>query len=375
VNVLVKNLILKYRFKRLLPAQRLVSGRVNSLALPRTAEDNCLVHDLKPSSVDVVGIGINATDTVIRLPNFPVLDSKVEILSAERRSGGQTASAITACQRWGLRTRYIGKIGDDEAGKFQQAEMAREGVDAHWLVAPGCMSQSAFILVDEKSGERTVLWKRDRQIALRPEDLRSDWIAGARVLLIDGHDTAASTQAAKWAREAGTLVLGDFDNRYPGVEELLEYVDFAVTSKDFPARLTGERNLLKSLPKIHAQFKCCLTGATMGRLGVLVWNGLRFHLCPGFRVRTVDTTGAGDVFHGAFAYGIVRGWPVDEILEFSCAAAGLNCEGHGARGGIATLVEIDRLCRRGERSERAYTDEALAEASRAAVSANLGTPI
>jgi sulfofructose kinase len=333
------------------------------------------VHHLNQSPPDVVGVGINATDTVIRLPHFPVLDSKVEILSAERRAGGQIASAITACQRWGLRARYIGKIGDDEAGKFQQEEMDREGVDAHWILAPGCMSQSSFILIDEKSGERTVLWKRDPRIALHPEDLRADWIAGARILLIDGHDTAASTQAAKWAREAGTLVLGDFDNRYPGVEELLEFVDFAITSKDFPARLTGDPNLLKSLPKIHAQFKCCLTGATLGRLGVLIWNGVRFHICPGFRVRTVDTTGAGDIFHGAFAYGFVRGWPIDEILDFSCAAAGLNCEGHGARGGIATLIEIDRLRRRGERSERAYPDEELAEASRAAVSAGLGTEI
>jgi sulfofructose kinase len=333
------------------------------------------VHHFNQSPAEVVGVGINTTDTVIRLPHFPVLDSKVEILSAERRAGGQTASAITACRRWGLRAGYIGKIGDDEAGEFQQEEMDREGVDARWIIAPGCMSQSAFILIDEKSGERTVLWKRDPRIALRPEDLCADWIAGARVLLIDGHDTAASTQAAKWAREAGTLVLGDFDNRYSGVEELLEYVDFAITSKDFPGRLTGEHDLLKSLPRMHAQFKCCLTGATIGRLGVLVWNGVRFHLCPGFRVRTVDTTGAGDIFHGAFAYGIVRGWPVDEILAFSCAAAGLNCEVHGARGGIATLIEIDRLRRRGERSERAYSNEELAEASRAAVSSNLGMEV
>ena len=333
------------------------------------------MHHFNQSPPDVVGVGINATDTVIRLPHFPVLDSKVEILSAERRAGGQVASAITACQRWGLLTRYIGKIGDDEAGKFQQEEMDREGVDAHWITAPGCMSQSSFILIDEKSGERTVLWKRDLRITLRPEDLRADWIAGARVLLIDGHDTAASTEAAKWAREAGTLVVGDFDNRYAGVEKLLEFVDFAITSKDFPARITGDPNLLKSLPKMHKQFKCCLTGATLGRLGVLIWNGVRFHLCPGLRVRTVDTTGAGDIFHGAFAYGIVRGWPVDEILEFSCAAAGLNCEGHGARGGIATLIEIDRLRRRGERSERAYSDEELTEASRAAMSAGLGIEI
>jgi sulfofructose kinase len=357
----------------LLPSIQLI--RANFLALVRAREDNHPVHEFKPSPVDVVGVGINATDTIIRLPCFPALDSKVEILFAEHRAGGQTASAIAACQRWGLRTRYVGKIGDDEAGRFQQTEMDRDGVDAHWIMAPGCMSQSAFILVDEKSGERTVLWKRDRQIALRPEDLRAEWIAGARVLLVDGHDTEASTQASKWARDAGTLVLGDFDNRYPGVEELLQYVDYAITSKDFPARLTGEPNLFKSLPRMQAKFKCCLTGATIGRLGALVWNGVRFHLCPGFRVRTLDTTGAGDIFHGAFAYGIVHGWPVDEILEFSCAAAGLNCEGHGARGGIATLIEIDRLRRRGERSELAYSEEELAEAAKAAVSANLGMEI
>jgi len=325
------------------------------------------------STVDVVGVGINATDTAIRLPHFPTLDSKVEILSAERRAGGQTASAIAACQRWGLRTRYVGKIGDDEAGKFQREEMNCEGVDARWITAPGCMSQSSFILVDEKSGERTVLWKREPRIALQPEDLRREWIQGARVLLVDGHDTVAARQAAIWAREGGTLVVGDFDNRYTGVEELLEYVDFVITSRDFPARLTGEDDLLNSLPKIHARFKCCLAGATLGRLGVLLWNGVSFRLCPGFRVRAVDTTGAGDIFHGAFAYGLVRGWPVGEILEFSCAAAGLNCEGHGARGGIATLVEIDRLRRRGERSARAYSDDALAAAAEVAVAANLGT--
>ncbi len=283
----------------------------NSLALHLASEDNCKMLETKATPIDVVGIGINATDTIIRLPHFPALDSKVEILTAERKAGGQTASAIVACQRWGLRTRYAGKIGDDDAGKFQMEEMSREGVDAHWITASGCMSQSAFILVDQQSGERTVLWKRDSQIALQPADIRREWIADARLLLVDGHDTGAATQAAKWAHEAKVLVIGDFDNRYPGVEALLEYVDFVITSKDFPERLTGETDLLKSLPKVKAKFKCRLTGTTLGRLGVIAWDGVRFHLCPGFRVRTVDTTGAGDIFHGAFAYGLVRGLDVD----------------------------------------------------------------
>lgn len=319
----------------------------------------------------VAGVGINATDTIIRLPHFPTLDSKVEVLSAEVKAGGQVASAMVACSRWGLQARYVGKVGDDAAGRLQAQEMEREEVEAHWIVAPGCASQTAFILVDEESGERTVLWKRDPQIALHPKDLKREWVSGASALLVDGHDTAAATQAARWAREERIPVLGDLDNRYAGVEELLEYIDFPLTSKDFPERLTGEGDLLKSLPKIHHRFKCRLIGTTLGRLGALAWDGVRFILCPGFRVRAVDTTGAGDIFHGAFLYGMVRGRPAEEMLEFSCAAAAINCEVRGARGKIATLGEIEDLRRRGERSELAYSVQVLHEAGREAQAAAL----
>ncbi|HKV05981.1 MAG TPA: PfkB family carbohydrate kinase [Candidatus Acidoferrales bacterium] len=313
----------------------------------------------------VVGVGINATDTIIRLPRFPVLDTKIELLSAAVKPGGQVASAIVACRRWGLSALYVGKVGDDAAGAFQIAEMKNEGVDAHWIVALGCMSQSAFILVDESSGERTVLWKRDPGIALRPEDLRREWIPGASALLVDGHDTEAAAQAARWARAEKIPVVGDFDNCYPQVEVLLEYVDFAITSKDFPERFTGERDLLKSLPQVLQRFKCRLTAATLGHRGVLAWNGERFLFATGYRVEAVDTTGAGDIFHGAFLYGLVQDWRLEEILEFGCAAAALNCTATGARGGIAPLAEIETLRRTGARSELAYAPEVLDEAARA----------
>ena len=315
----------------------------------------------------VVGIGINATDTVIRLPRFPTVDSKVEVTSAETKAGGQVASAMVACQRWGLRARYAGKIGDDPAGQFQQQEMRREGVEAHWITAPGQTSQSAFILVDEPSGERTVLWKREPGIALRPEDIRREWLDGASALLVDGHDTKAAALAARWARERNVPVIADLDNLYAGVEGLLQFADYPVTSRDFPGRLTSETSLLESLPKMHAEFKCRMTGATLGRLGVIVWDGAQFVLCPGFHVNAVDTTGAGDVFHGAFLYGLVHGWEVKEILEFSCAAAALNCEALGARGGIRSLEEIQQLQREGTRSEDAFEAKELLEAARAAI--------
>ncbi|MGD0955614.1 MAG: PfkB family carbohydrate kinase [Candidatus Acidiferrales bacterium] len=244
--------------------------------------------------------------------------------------------------------------------------MQREGVEAHWITRRGCASQTAFILVADPCGERTVLRKRDAGIALRPEDLKRDWIRGARAVLVDEHDTEAAAQAACWAREEKILVAGDSDNPYAGIKVLLEYVDSPITSKDFPERLTGERDLLKSLPKIFREFKCRMIAATLGHLGALAWDGDRFILSPGFRLKALDTTGAGDVFHGAFLYGLVRGWQVEEILEFSCAAAALNCQALGARGGIASQAEIEKLRRSGERSERAYTPEELQQAARGA---------
>lgn len=323
-------------------------------------------------AVDVVGVGINATDTIIRLPHFPTLDSKVEIISAQMMPGGQVASAMVACSRWGLRARYVGKIGEDAAGRLQIDEMENEGVEARWITAPGCDSQSAYILVDESSGERTVLWRRDSTIALSPSDLKREWIWDARILLIDGHDTEASATAAGWARQEGLEVVADFDNRYPGVEAVLELTDFPVTSRDFPERLTGEKDLLKSLPAIFRRFKCRLMAATLGRLGVLAWDGARFILCPAFQVETVDTTGAGDIFHGAFVYGLGHKKTVEEILEFACAAAALNCLAPGARGNIAPLAEIEEFRRTGKRSELAYPAEQLDEAERDARAFRMG---
>ncbi len=284
--------------------------------------------------VDVAGVGLNATDTIIRLPHFPSSDSKVEILSAEVLPGGQVASAMVACQAWGLQTRYVGKVGDDAAARMQREELARAGVESHLLEASGTSSQIAFILVDERSGERTVLWKRDPRLELQPKELERDWVVRSRLLLVDGHDTASAAMAARWAREAGVPVVADLDNLYPGVEGLLEYTDFMISSREFPARLLKVKDPLQSLPMISQRFGCKLSAVTLGIEGVLAWDGARFHYTPAFRVNAVDTTGAGDIFHAGFLFGMSQGWQLDRILEFGCAAAALNCTAPGARGGI-----------------------------------------
>ncbi len=312
-----------------------------------------------PKTVDVVGVGINATDTIIRLPRFPEFNSKVEILSVEVLPGGQVASAMVACQRWGMQTRYVGKVGDDEAGRMQRATLEREGVEAELIAANGASSQLAYILVDEDSGERTILWKRDAAIALRPEDLRTEWITQARALHVDGHDTAAATTAARWARLAGIPVTADLDSVYPGVEVLLPNVDYMVASRQFPERVTGESDLRNSLPSLVRKYKCKVAAATLGSDGVLAWDGQAFAYAPGFQVNVRDTTGAGDVFHGAFLFGLWRGWELERILEFSCAAAAINCTASGARGKIGSIEEIEELIRTGARSAEAFPRSAL----------------
>lgn len=316
---------------------------------------------------DVLAIGLNATDTLIRVPRFPAFDSKTKILSSALLPGGQAATAAVACQRWGLRSRYVGKIGDDSAGRLQREEFAREGVEARLIEVPNCTSQLAFIIVDECTGERTILWQRDDQLDLLPEELPQEWIRGARLVHVDGHPCAPAAAAARWAREANAVVTADLDNLYPGIEALLEGVDFMIGSREFPERLLGIPDLLESLPKITRRFGCRVAGATLGRDGVLAWDGTQFHYSPAFRVDAVDTTGAGDVFHAGFAYALLRGDTLPEILEFSCAAAGLNCTAPGARGGIRPVKEIEKLRHEGVRHERLYPDEELRRAAARAI--------
>jgi sulfofructose kinase len=222
--------------------------------------------------VDLVGVGLNAVDTLIPLPHYPALGSKVEFRSANILPGGQVASAVIACQQWGLRTRYVGKVGEDRFAEIHRAEFAKAGVEAHLFTAQGCASQQAFILVDD-TGERTVLWKRDNNLTLRPAELKQEWIVEARALHVDGHHTAAAIQAAAWAKASGVPVIADLDEVYPGVQGLLGSVDYLITSRDIPGRLTGEANLRAALQALQTRYGCRLTAATLGHEGVIAWDG------------------------------------------------------------------------------------------------------
>lgn len=306
----------------------------------------------KASKVDLVGVGLNATDTVIPLSSYPARGSKVEYSSATVLPGGQVATTVVACQHWGLHTRYVGKLGDDLAATLHREAFSHagpdSGVDARIITVPGAPSSQSLILVDAQ-GERTVLCRRDERLILRPTDLDREWIVNARALHVDGYDTEAATLAATWARAANIPVVADLDELYTGVDDLLAHVDYLIVSRDFPTRLMHEPDLEKALQKMHRRYNSVLAAATLGEGGVLAFDGKHFHRTSAYCVPVVDTTGAGDIFHAGFIYGLLQNWSLDRQLDFACAAAALNCTAVGARGGIHPLDAIETLMATGSR--------------------------
>lgn len=299
---------------------------------------------------DVVGVGLNATDTLIVVPRYPPYTGKVRITREVLSPGGQIASALTACASLGLRAKYIGTIGDDDRGQIQLESLRAFGIDTAAVeTRSGCPSQSAYIIVDDSTGERTVLWRRDDCLRIEAANITPAHIAQARLLLIDGHDTAAVAQAAALARAHSIPVVVDVDTIYPGFDAVLPNADYLIASSEFPAAWTGEKDPFLALARIQAEYGMRVAGMTLGAHGALARCGGIFYYSPAFVVNCADTTGAGDVFHGAFCYAVLQGMPIQEALEFSNAMAALNCTGYGARGHIAKRDEVLALLQQPER--------------------------
>ena len=294
------------------------------------------------AKVDLVGVGLNATDTLISVAEFPTCGSKVEYRDRSVMAGGQVATTCVACGTWGLSTRYVGKFGDDYAAEIHANAFKSVGVEMQIITVPDQSSLHNMILID-KSGDRTVLCQRDERMVLQPEELKREWIVNARVLHVDGRDTAAAAQAAAWAREAGVPVTADLDDPYPGIDELLENVDYLLVNNDFSHRLMDEPNLERCLRRMQVLYNCRVTAATLGEHGVMAWDGKRMYRSAAYRVPVADTTGAGDIFRAGFIYGLLQEWPLEKQLDFSCAAAAMNCMSAGARGGISTVAAVEKL--------------------------------
>ena len=291
----------------------------------------------------VIGLGLNAVDWIHVLPRYPAHGGKVQIENIYKRGGGQVATACALCARYGLKVKYVGRVGDDEIGEFSLGDLQSEPMDVSCVDrVSGASSQFATILVDRPTGERTILWDRDSRLFYQDGELDRDWLVDGQLLHLDGHDQAASIQAARWAQESGMQVSLDIDKVQPGVEELLGLIDFLIPSLNFVQRFSGNedwREGLRGLSRHTAGF----VAVTRGSEGAAaLWEGDIVEVPP-IPVECVDTTGAGDVFHGAFVFALLENHNVDRCLRFANTAAALSCTRYGARGGIPSLEEVHSM--------------------------------
>lgn len=299
---------------------------------------------------DVAGVGLNATDTLIVLSHFPAYAGKVAFEREILSPGGQVASALVTCAKLGLRVKYIGTVGDDERGRIQLESLRESGINLDDVeVRKNCPNQTAYILIDRTTGERTVLWKRNDCLRLDPSTITTEKITSARLLHIDAHDTLAVARAAEIAHQHHIPVTLDVDTIYHGFDRVLPNVDYMVASSEFPVQWTNERDPFRALEMIQEEYHLPVAAMTLGALGAMARIHGRFIYSPAFVVNCADTTGAGDVFHGAFCYAVLQNMPMRETLEFSNAMAALNCTALGARGGISTIEEVRALMQRAER--------------------------
>lgn len=288
---------------------------------------------------DVVGVGVNAVDHLCTVAEFPSFNSKSALADYDCQPGGQVATALVALQRWGCRTAYVGTFGGDQAGEFSRRSLADEGIDVtHAHIRQSVANQLAVILVDQDTGERTIMMRRASGLTLAPEELDRAVVTAGRVLHLDGYDVVAARQAATWARAAGIPVVLDVDMDVGAVDALLAVTDAVIVSLEFALSLSGASAPEPALRRLAAGTGAALVAITRGAAGCMALMDGALHVLPAYPVQCVDSTGAGDVFHAGFIYGLLQSWPLDRALRFANAAAALKCTERGGRPGIPTVA-------------------------------------
>jgi sulfofructose kinase len=295
---------------------------------------------------DAVGFGLNAVDHLIVVPAYPAFDTKVRFTEYEKSAGGQTATAMVALQRLGMKTAYAGRFGSDDDGRFGLLTLQYEGLNLDFVeTIEGADTQVAFIIIDSSSGERTIIWDRDERLSYRPDEAPIDLAAQGRILHIDAHDPPACVAMALAARTTGSVITADIDNIYEGLPELLPLIDVLITSAEFPHRLTGIVDERASLIETHTRYGCPIVGATLGARGALIYCDGQFIEVAAFDVPDGcrDTTGAGDAFHAGFIYGMLREEELETCMRLGSAVAALKCRSLGGRAALPTIDEVTEL--------------------------------
>ena len=287
---------------------------------------------------DVVGLGCACLDFLGIVPHLPNQDDQVWMSDSTQQGGGMVSTALVTLARLGVSTAFAGKIGNDMAGRAVKEEFDLYGVDtAHLIVKSGATTPISMILVDESTGQRTIM-AGGTTVEMSPSEVPAGMIAAARYLHLDTTGRQAALAAAGIARDAGVPVVLDADSlsRPRDIEDLLRATDYLIASRMFAEALTGLADP-EAAAKSLAGYGSSVTVVTLGEEGSLTLAcGRSFHT-PAFPVEVVDTTGAGDVYHGAYIYGLLQQWGLEKTAEFASAVAALSCTRLGGRTGIPDL--------------------------------------
>lgn len=294
---------------------------------------------------DCVGLGVNAVDYLCILNPYPQLDDKVDAVNSSVQGGGPVPTAMVTLAKLGAKACYAGKVGADPEGEFVKAQLKKEGVDIRYMLAdPDTKTAKAFIWVDKRSGKRTVVLDRHENDRLEKGNLTFTDLITTRFLHLDAREPEINILAARWAKTLNAEVCLDVGSLREGVDRVLLYVDHLVVSQRFACGFVGTGDPAAACRKLmQRRFKTVVV--TLGEKGCICGRKDVVFRSPGFKVKTVDTTGAGDVFHGAFIYGLLKKWSLKRTAEFANACAALKCRKLGGRAGIPTLAEINEFIR------------------------------
>jgi sulfofructose kinase len=292
---------------------------------------------------DVVGLGQCCIDYLGVVGQYPGINRKEEIHDFTVQGGGPVATAMVTLSRLGAKTTFIGKISDDYFGGLIKDDLTSESVNIdHLVVENGKRSQFAFIVIEKKTGKRTVLWSRATVTPLREDEINRNVISAAKVLHLDGLMLESSLEAAKCARDAGVTVVVDPGSRREDPLALVKFADYFIASEDFTSQYcNGNDPKAAAMELLKQGAKTVIV--TMGEKGSICVSKGNYFYQPAFRINPVDTTGCGDVFHGAFIFGLLQDLDLNKTVRFASATAALKCREIGGRKAIPVLSDVEEF--------------------------------
>lgn len=288
----------------------------------------------------IVGIGANVYDTLITLKSYPREDTKMQCENIRMSGGGPCATGLVAASKLGAECAFIGNMADDTGGVFLKSDFEKFGVSTEFCsFIEGCNSFSSCIWLGSDKATRTCVFDKGNVPKTKIDKKSAQAIADADVLMVDGNDLDAAIEGAKIAHECGTNVLYDAGGLYDGVEKLLPYADILIPSEEFALGHTGAETAEYAAKILFSKYSPKIVVITQGKRGGILYEGKEIKDYPAIPATVVDSNGAGDVFHGAFAFSLTKGYDPYKSCIFSSAVSALKCTKVGARDAVPTFGE------------------------------------